>query len=113
MERVKAESTTGDELSQIHLITTSEELQQALKCIHADESLSAAKKRLRKVNLLKMQIKIRKFKDKRFISFLATQEDSGLYFKLCKLHQIEYEEEEHCYFDLTLDLLNGDLKVLN
>ena len=31
-----------------------------------------------------------------------------------KLHQIEYEdEEEHCYFDLTLDLLNGDLKVLN
>ena len=111
---LKAESTTGDELSQIHLITTSEELQQALKCIHADESLSAAKKRLRKVNLLKMQIKIRKFKDKRFISFLATQEDSGLYFKLCKLHQIEYEdEEEHCYFDLTLDLLNGDLKVLN
>ena len=34
-----------DELSQMHLITTSEELQQALKCIDA-ESLSAAKKRL-------------------------------------------------------------------
>ena len=31
-----------------------------------------------------------------------------------KLHQIEYEdEEEHCYFDLTLDQLNGDFKVLN
>ena len=50
-----------DELSQIHLITTSEELQQALECIHAGESLSAAKKRIRKVNLLKTQIKIRKF----------------------------------------------------
>ena len=30
------------------------------------------------------------------------------------LHEIEYEgEEEHCYFDLTIDLFNGDIKVLD
>lgn len=30
-----------------------------------------------------------------------------------KLHEVEYEsEEEHCNFDLILDLLNGDLKVV-
>ena len=30
-----------------------------------------------------------------------------------KTHEIMYEgEEEYCYFDLTLDILNGDLKVL-
>ena len=29
-------------------------------------------------------------------------------------HEIEYGgEEEHCYFDLTVDLLNGDIKVLD
>lgn len=31
-----------------------------------------------------------------------------------KSYEIEYEgEEEHCYFDLTIDLLNGDIKVLD
>ena len=30
-----------------------------------------------------------------------------------KLHEIEYEgEEEHCYFDLKIDILNGDIKVI-
>ena len=30
-----------------------------------------------------------------------------------KTHEIQYEgEEENCYFDLTIDLLNGDIKVL-
>ena len=30
-----------------------------------------------------------------------------------KLHEIEYEgEEEHCSFNLRIDLLNGDIRVL-
>ena len=30
-----------------------------------------------------------------------------------KAHEVLYdEEEESCFFDLILDLLNGDLKVL-
>ena len=30
-----------------------------------------------------------------------------------KLHEIEYEvEEEYCYFDFKIDILNGDIKVL-
>ena len=35
------------------------------------------------------------------------------YDKYTKGHEILYdEEEESCFFDLILDLLNGDLKVL-
>ena len=31
-----------------------------------------------------------------------------------KLHEIEYDgEEEHCYFDLVIELLSGDIKVLD
>ena len=29
-------------------------------------------------------------------------------------HEVQYEgEEEHCFFDLTVDLVNGDIKVLD
>lgn len=34
------------------------------------------------------------------------------YDAVSKTHELVYQgEEEHCYFDLTLDLLSGDLKV--
>ena len=35
------------------------------------------------------------------------------YDEVRKVHIVMYDDEEeaHCYFDLTLDLLNGDLKV--
>ena len=48
-----------DELSQKHLITTSQELQEML-CSIESENVSATKKKDRKVSLLKTQIKIRK-----------------------------------------------------
>ena len=32
--------------------------------------------------------------------------------EVSKVHTVMYNDDEaHCYFDLTLDLLNGDLKV--
>ena len=46
-------------LSQLHLITTSEELKEELQNIDS-EKISAAKKRNKKVTLLKLQIKIRR-----------------------------------------------------
>lgn len=49
-------------LSQLHLITTSEELQQAISDID-NKSLSLAKKTAEKPSLLSTQIKIRKNKD--------------------------------------------------
>lgn len=32
--------------------------------------------------------------------------------KLMKSHNYD-DEDEHCYFDITIDLVNGDLKVLD
>ena len=30
-----------------------------------------------------------------------------------KTHEINYDEEEHCFFDITIDVINGDLQVLD
>ena len=55
----KKMSKEREELSQLHLVTTSEELRQALMSIDSD-NLSAAKKRATKISFLKTQMKIRK-----------------------------------------------------
>ena len=157
-----------NELSQLHLITTSEELRQAIVDID-NKSLSAAKKTAEKCSLVRIQIKIRKkilgqnirivfshSRKQRPISEVVkelskyidqnssecselTEDPNSLvgkrishkfetddtreivwyhgsvigYDMATKTHEIVYEgEEEHCYFDITLDLLKGDLKVL-
>ncbi len=157
-----------DKLSQQHLITTSDELRQALLDIESLQ-LTAAKMKAQKLSLLKTQIRIRKkvlhqniritfshsgkqrpiidivkelsdyiqstFESSDFIqnpdslvgrhiSHKFEVEDTSefkwyhgtilSYNSATKTHEIIYEgEEEHCYFDLSVDLLNGDLKVLS
>ena len=162
-----------DELSQEHLITSSQELQQAINSIDI-KTCSSSKKRAEKMLLLRKQIKIRKKilrQDIRIVfshsrkqrplndivkelSAFIDQNSSDCsgyiddpfsmigkkiqhrfeidtysagevkiiwyhgtiidYDATTKSYEIEYEgEEEHCYFDLTIDLLNGDIKVLD
>lgn len=48
-----------EKLSQLHLITTSEELQEEL-CIIDRESISVSKKRNKKITVLKTQVQIRR-----------------------------------------------------
>ena len=154
-----------DELSELHLITTSEELRQTLKIIEA-ESTSAAKRKASKLSLLKSQVKLRKKVLKQDINIVFTrsrqprptedivkelsdyidqnskipnpceligkhilhkfrmeESETGTrwyhgtvlaYNAAMKKHEITYEGEEGtCHFDLTIDLLAGDLKVIN
>ena len=156
-----------DELSQHHLITTASELHQALLSIDA-ESVSTAKKRAKKLSLLKLQINIRKkvlgqnirivfsharkqrplsdvvkelsdyinenplessefirepynligrhIRHRFEIDANQTKWYNGIvlgYNTTSKTHEIKYNGEEHCNFDLTLDLINGDFEVLD
>ena len=158
-----------DELAQEHLITTSQELQEML-CIIEAENISATKKKAKKVSLLKTQIKIRRkllgqnihivfshSRKQRPLSEVTKElsdfidahipkcssyikeptglvgkhiqhqfeiDDAGSVKWYCgkiiafdastNSHEVQYEgEEEHCFFDLTVDLLNGDIKVLD
>ena len=157
-----------DELSQLNLVTTSEELHQAIADID-NSSISAAKKTAQKRTLVRTQINIRRkvlgqniritfshLRKQRPISEIVKElsqyinqnslecsdliQDPGAlvgrrishkfilantkdvkwyngtilaYDRTTKTHEILYEgEEEHSYFNLTLDLLTGDLKVL-
>lgn len=154
-----------DELLQHHLITTSTELHETLQVIDT-ESISAQRKKSKKISVLKTQIRIRKkvlgqdirivfsharkqrplhelvkelseYIDKNTLYSEYIQDPSILvgksiqhrfetddstvwyngfvvgYIPSSKTHEIKYEgEEEHCKFDLILDLLNGDLKVI-
>ena len=158
-----------DELSQLHLITTSEELHQVLADVDC-ESFSAAKKRAQTLSILRTQIKIRKkvLGQNIHITFTRSRRQRPIHeivrelsdyiernsskcsgyiqhpnaligrqishkFKIGDAgevkwyhgtvlnfdaatgnHEIIYDgEEEHCHFDLTVDLLSGDLKVLS
>lgn len=153
-----------DKLSQLHLITSPEELAQALAEIDKT-NISASKKKAKKLDLLKIQVRIRKkvlhqriaitFTQSRrqrplneivmaLSDFLTqnpidipdpnsivgkrichkfeleeTQEEHWYYGNvmgynaITKLHEVIYDgEEEHCHFDLTQDLILGDLKIL-
>ena len=155
-------------MSKLHLITTADELTQALVDID-QKKLSAAKKAAKKLSLLRTQVKIRKHVLKQNIRIIFThsrkqrpvheiakelslhinnddcpvtkilhnpnllvgcnvqhrfaieeQEQSWFhgfviaYDDANKLHEIIYDnEDEHCYFDLTQDLILGDLIILN
>ena len=158
-----------DELSQMHLITCSEELHAIIADIDKS-SLTAAKKRNEKRTLLMNQVKIRKkileqniqikfsFKGRQrplpeifqeLCDFIDQDVHEMLPFirdpstligkRIChkfeleltnelkwycgtvfeydshnKTYTILYDgEEDHCFFDLTLDLLIGDIKVLD
>ena len=139
-----------DELLQHHLITTSTELHETLQVIDT-ESISAQRKKSKKISVLKTQIRIlgqdicivfshaRKqrplhelvYIDKNTLYSEYIQDPSILvgksiqhrfetddstvwyngfvlgYIPSSKTHEIKYEgEEEHCKFDLILDLLN-------
>lgn len=157
-----------DDLSQLHLLSTSKELHQAISDIDK-KSLSAAKKTAEKRLLLRTQIKIRKrvlgqnicitFSHSRkqrpvaeivkelshYIDQFSSecseciQDPSALvgkrikhkfelaesreikwydgiilgYDTVSKMHEILYDgEDDHCYFNLTVDILTGDLEVI-
>ena len=158
-----------DELSKLHLITTTDELTKALLDID-QEKLNASKKAARKLALLRTQVKIRKqvLKQNICITFthnreqrpvhdiakelslyidndecpkinilhnpsllvgsyvhhrfaVKTKEELHAWFHgyviadddTSNLHEIAYDDEdEHCYFDLTQDLIVGDLIIL-
>ena len=158
-----------DELSKLHLITTTDELTKALLDID-QEKLNASKKAARKLALLRTQVKIRKqvLKQNIRITFthnrkqrpvhdiakelslyidndecpkikilhnpsllvgsyvhhrfaVKTKEELHAWFRgyviayddTSNLHEIAYDDEdEHCYFDLTQDLIMGDLIIL-
>ena len=156
-------------LSHEHLITTVEELQRALQDIES-ETITASKKRQRKMALLRLQINIRKkvlaqkitipFSQhgkqrplsviiKELAQFIVNNPHSRLdaetvlsnptslvgkeilhkfqidsdkecwfsgvvisYDVQNNTHEIVYDGElEHCHFDLTQDILDGDLKI--
>ena len=160
-------------LSHLRLITTPQELTEELQKIDM-KNISATKKRSLKLDILKMQVRIRKkvlgqavpitFTSNRkqrpmaditqelfdfisktgipseFAPFLEQpttlvgkrikqrfQDESGdpesctwyvgtvINYRICdKTHCIEYDEEEEvCYFDLTIDFLNGDIVLLS
>lgn len=156
-------------LSQLHLITTSQELTEELLKIDM-KNVSATRKRSLKMDILKTQVRIRKkvlgqtvpitFSSNRkqrpvadvtqelcdfitktipseFTSFIEQpttlvgkrikqrfQDEPERYtwyvgtvidYRLSdKTHCIEYDgEEEVCYFDITIDFLNGDIVLLN
>ena len=153
-----------NQLSQLHLITSPEELTQALA--EVDKSnVSASKKKAKKLDILKTQVRIRKKVLKQGIRITFTQSRrqrpleeiiknlsdfiaenpldipdaaSLIGRRIChkfelaethqeqwyygcvlgydvttKLHEVIYDgEEDHCYFDLTQDLITGDLKIL-
>ena len=162
-----------ERLSQLHLITTSEELQEELLTIDR-ENISASKKRNKKMEVLRTQVQIRrkvlgqtvpivftsnrkqrplasivtelcdfinKFKSTlppQCLAFLEDpaalvgrqikqrfqDEESGLATWYCgkvldyctskKLHCVVYEgEDNQCHYDLAVDLLNGDLIVID
>ena len=163
----RKEKLERDELSQQHLITTPDELCQALLDIES-LPLTAAKMKAQKLSLIKTQFKIRKkiLHQNIHITFSrsgkhrpiddiiselseyiqnSTSESSHLiqnpdffigkhishkfevgtsefrwyhgtilsYDTATKTHEIIYEgEDEHCYFDLSVDLFNGDLKII-
>ena len=160
-QRVKKER---NELSQLHLITSPEELAQALAEIDKTD-ISVSKKKAKKLDLLKTQVRIRKkvlhqriaitFTQSRTqrpldeiikaLSDFLTQNPTNVpdptsmvgqrichkfeleetleehwyygnvigYDAVTKLHEVIYDgEEEHCRFDLTQDLILGDLKLL-
>ena len=156
-------------LSKIHLITSGNELKDALVAIDK-ENISKAKKREKKLVLLKIQIKIRKkilnqkihniivFSHcrkqrpvhdiaKELFTFIAKDDcpitkyiqnptllvgsqikhkfeiaETGKetffgsvisYDSINKLHEIKYDDEqENCYFDLTQDVIMGDLIIM-
>ena len=156
-----------DKLSQMHLITTCEELLEALADIESQE-ITCTKKRAQKLQLLKNQVKIMKKVLGKNVSIVFshkgkqrplddliqevcdiinehsieyaelpqspynligksichkfviedTQEIQWFfgeiigYDPVTKTHEIMYEDEDdHCFFDITVDLLNGDLKL--
>ena len=164
-DRLKKEK---DMLSKIHLITSSNELKDALVAIDK-ENISKARKREKKLVLLKTQIKIRKkilnqkihivFSHcrkqrpvhdiaKELFTFIAKDDcpitkyiqnptllvgsqikhkfeiaETGKetwffgsvisYDSINKLHEIKYDDEqENCYFDLTQDVIMGDLIIM-
>ena len=157
-----------NQLSQQHLITSSDELYQAILDIDK-KCISATKKAALKRSLVSTQMKIKKkvlgqnihiifshlrklrpvneivkelsehiernstefsefFQDPasligRYISHkFETEETREVkwyhgtvvgYDMVAKTHEIIYEdEEEHCHFDLTLDMFNGDIKLV-
>ena len=164
-ERLKKEQ---DKLSKIHLITSPNELTEALVAIDK-KSISKSKKKQEKLTLLKTQIKIRKkvlnqkihivfshchkqrpiqeiAKDlsvviakhdcpitkyvrnpsllvgcqiKHKFEIPESGEETWFYGSVMaydstkKLHEINYDDEqEHSYFDLTQDLIMGDLIII-
>ena len=164
-DRLKKEK---DILSKIHLITSPNELTEALVAIDR-ENISKSKKRQEKLTLLKTQIKIRKkvLNQKIHIAFShchkqrpmheiakdlsifiakddcpitkyvqdptllvgcrikhkfeisGGNEDAWFYGLVIeysdstKLHEISYDDEQdNCYFDLTQDLIMGDLIII-
>ena len=161
-ERLKKEK---DKLSKIHLITSPNELTEALVAIDK-ENISKSKKRQEKLALIKTQIKIRKkILDQKIhivfshchkqcpaheiakdLSALIAKDDCPIikyvqnpsllvgcrikhkfeipvtgeenwfyglvvaYDSTNKLHEVSYDDEqENCYFDLTQDIIMGDL----
>lgn len=155
-------------LSKVHLITSGNELKDALVAIDK-ENISKSKKREKKLVLLKTQIKIRKkilnqkihivFSHcrkqrpvhdiaKELSTFIAKDDcpitkyiqnptllvgsqikhkfeiaETGKeawfygsvisYDTINKLHEIRYDDEqENCYFDLTQDIIMGDLIIM-
>ena len=157
-----------NQLSQIHLITSSEELHNAIEKIE-NESMTATKKKKEVKTLLSHQVKIRKkllgqdiqikfshsgrqhplseiiqelsdYIDRHsqklspFVADPSTLVDQRISHKFedeetnevkwytgtvlgydchVKTHEILYDgEQDHCFFDLTMDLINGDLKII-
>ncbi len=153
-----------DKLSQQHLITSSQELFDIMEEIDA-ESTTAAKKKSKKLTVIRTQIGIRKKILKQNINILLTRSrkqrpvddileeltdfirknsvfsemlqhphdligsrikhrfemDEGIdwysgiivgYDSTTRKHEVSYDEEEdHCFFDLTIDIANNDLLI--
>ena len=160
-----------EKLSQLHLITTSEELQEELRTMDR-ENISASKKRNKKIEVLKTQVQIRRKvlgqtvpivftsnRKQRLLASIVTElcdfinkstlpaqclafledpialvgrqvkqrfqdEESGITTWYCgtvidyctskRIHCVVYEGDDNQYhYDLAVDLVNGDLIVID